>query len=273
MPEAIRRHRLIIFTVGALGWSWSWWLPLALGGASVGFGRWAPAYWAGVPGPLIAAALLTTITEGPSGLRRLLRLGSGWTRGVAATLALVAVAGLTVVATGGVALDRFGIASGLPDLPVVVLWLVQVLVSGLGEEPGWRGYALPALSERHRPIVATMIVSGIWALWHLPLLPVLAGFGLFTQPSMLPVFWFGLACLSVVLTWLYRNGGGVPAVVVWHGTYNVVAGTAAAQSGANVIITVAIMLAAVLIVGLGIRDGSLITRPDRTTPGPARLSS
>lgn len=87
---------------------------------------------------------------------------------------------------------------------------------------------------------------------------------------MLPVFWFGLACLSVVLTWLYRNGGGVLAVVVWHGTYNVVAGTAAAQSGANVIITVVIMLAAVLIVGLGIRDGSLITRPDRTTVTPGR---
>lgn len=171
MSEAIRRHRLIIFTVVALGWSWSWWLPLALGGASVRFGHWAPAYWAGVPGPLIAAALLTTTTEGPSGLRRLLRLGSGWTRGVVATLALVAVAGLTVVATGGVALDRFGIASGLPVLPVVVLWLVQVLVSGLGEEPGWRGYALPVLLERHRPIVATMIISGIWALWHLPLPP------------------------------------------------------------------------------------------------------
>jgi membrane protease YdiL (CAAX protease family) len=44
------------------------------------------------------------------------------------------------------------------------------LFIGLGEEPGWRGFALPRLQERRTPLLATLILAPVWALRHLPLM-------------------------------------------------------------------------------------------------------
>jgi membrane protease YdiL (CAAX protease family) len=40
----------------------------------------------------------------------------------------------------------------------------------LGEEPGWRGYALPRLEHRFGPVGATLLLALLWAGWHIPLL-------------------------------------------------------------------------------------------------------
>jgi hypothetical protein len=71
---------------------------------------------------------------------------------------------------------------------------------------------------------------------------------------MLPLFWFGLACLSVVLAWVYnRSGGSVLIAAVWHGTYNLAAGTLAAQEGINVAFTIFVMAWAAILVWFDIR--------------------
>ena len=56
---------------------------------------------------------------------------------------------------------------GLPRT-VTALILGQLVVV-LGEELGWRGYALPRLVARFGPIVGTLILGIAWAFWHLPL--------------------------------------------------------------------------------------------------------
>jgi membrane protease YdiL (CAAX protease family) len=40
----------------------------------------------------------------------------------------------------------------------------------LGEEPGWRGYALPRLEVQLGPVIASLLLGFLWAGWHLPLL-------------------------------------------------------------------------------------------------------
>jgi hypothetical protein len=81
--------------------------------------------------------------------------------------------------------------------------------------------------------------------------PVLASFrdrGL-SSPELLPAFVLGIACLTVVLAWLCDgSGGSVLIAALFHGTYNMVAGTAAAEGAIGTIVTIAIMLAAAALV-------------------------
>ena len=59
------------------------------------------------------------------------------------------------------------------------------LLTGLAEEPGWRGYAQPTANRRYQPLVAALVVSLIWAAWHLPNAlfgPSLSGSGAIPSP-------------------------------------------------------------------------------------------
>jgi membrane protease YdiL (CAAX protease family) len=44
-----------------------------------------------------------------------------------------------------------------------------LLLGGAIEEPGWRGFGLPLLQERHSPVRATLILGLAWGVWHIPL--------------------------------------------------------------------------------------------------------
>jgi membrane protease YdiL (CAAX protease family) len=253
--------RLAAFVVIAFGYSWAWWLPLTASGQTIDFGEAAPAYLAGVPGPLVAAVAVTAAADGVAGLRdlgsQIVRVRWRWCAvALVVPVALLAVAMAITTGAGSPppTIAAFGLFPGLPATGVLAVWCYAVLWNGLGEETGWRGYLQPLLERRFSRLGATAIVSVVWAAWHLPVLPVLTSFAVLAAPAMLPMFWIGLACLSIVLARLYhRSGASILVVALWHGTYNVVAGTAAAQHGINVVLTVGVMAWAVWTVGEDIR--------------------
>jgi membrane protease YdiL (CAAX protease family) len=252
------------FTLLACGLSWAWWIPLALDGTAIDFGQAAPRYVVGLLGPLVAALAVTAATDGGTAVRSLVarmvrwRVAPRWYLiSVGGLLGLLLLATVVTVATGGSApsLEEMGMIPGLPATSILVVWLYAVLVNGLGEETGWRGFLQPLLQRSFRPLTAVVLVSVVWAAWQLPLLSVLTSFEVISAPAMLPVFWFGLAALSVVLAWVYnRSGASVLIAALWHGTYNLAAGTAAAQQGVNVVFTVFVFAWAGIIVWLQLWD-------------------
>src|SRR5262249_29415351 len=86
----------------------------------------------------------------------------------------------------------------------------------LGEEPGWRGYALPRLQVALGPIIASLVLGCLWSAWHLPLFlingwtssPVIVFTLIFTGVSFLMTFGFNLSGSSVVVA------------VVMHSAFN-----------------------------------------------------
>jgi uncharacterized protein len=254
-----RSSRPVLFVVLAYALSWAWVIPLAARGGTVVDGRGWPTHLPALLGPLLAAVVCTAL----AGRRALRELGSSvlrwrigwrwWLAAVSPVLALLVVLGLLAVSGADVpAAAGFARFSGIPAAwGLLGVAAVVVVVGGLGEETGWRGYLQPALQQRFGVLPATGLVAVTWAGWHAPLFWFIGTYEDF-PPAMLPVFVGGLAAGSVVLAWLYNRTRSVLPCAVWHGTYNLAGATAAAAAGAGVISaaiwTFVVGLAAVLLV-------------------------
>lgn len=77
--------------------------------------------------------------------------------------------------------------------------------NAVGEEPGWRGFALPRLQARYNPLVANLILALFWALWHLPLPQAQ---GLSSNPRALLYYIWSTFLHSLILAWLFNHTKG-----------------------------------------------------------------
>jgi len=253
----VRAHRLLVFVLLAYGLSWAYWVPLVLTGQTVRLGSPVSQFPA-LLGPLIAAFVVTAVVEGRAGVRdlatRMVRWRvplRWWLFAIGSPLALLAIAvAVTAVLSGAPALADFGRMAGLPEWGVLFVWVMFVVVNGLGEETGWRGFALPALRERHGLVAAALLLVPIWAGWHLPLFFLLQNYR-DLGPVGVPGFLIGLACGSVLLAWLYESAGSsILLVAVWHGTYNLTSATAGANGTVAAIVSTGVMIIAVVVAWL-----------------------
>ena len=96
------------------------------------------------------------------------------------------------------------------------LFLRIVLGGGLGEELGFRGFALPRLQAKYGPNKASLIIGIVWGLWHLP--AILKS----SSPVLLLLLQLLLTIsLSFVFTWVYNNtNGSILIVSLLHGSIN-----------------------------------------------------
>ncbi len=150
---------------------------------------------------------------GKAGLRDLTqrtlrwRVGLGWW-----AVALFLPALLTLISIGiNIALGGKipGFTFFRQDWMLAPVFFLMTIVGGpLGEEFGWRGFALPKLQGQWGPLMASLILGTIWGLWHIPqfLLPgslhAMIGIGL------LPVYVVGEIVLSMIMTWIYNKTRG-----------------------------------------------------------------
>jgi membrane protease YdiL (CAAX protease family) len=215
----LARHPLLAYSALAYGLSWLILVPAGLGllpDSAGGILSWLAPF-----GPAAAAFLVAALTGGRPAVGQLLRrlgrwrVGAHWYLLVLAGIPLLQLLGAFAV-LGTVPLGE--LARNWPAyfttyLPSVVY---VFLFTGLGEEPGWRGFALPRLQERHGPLLGTAILGVVWTLWHLPNLL----FGGYTGVSY--ALWVVVTlATTVIYTWVYnRTGGSILIAALLHGAIN-----------------------------------------------------
>lgn len=87
-----------------------------------------------------------------------------------------------------------------------------------GEEVGWRGYALPQLTDRFGLARASTGLGIVWAVWHLPLF-FIPGMSVYGQSF--PLYLFQVTAISITMAWLYwRTGGSLLLVMLFHAAIN-----------------------------------------------------
>ncbi|MEJ2413356.1 MAG: CPBP family intramembrane metalloprotease [Anaerolineales bacterium] len=248
----ISQHELLIFILGAYALSWLVEFPLAL--QYRGVVPWdlpfALHYLASF-GPLLSAVLVTGISRGKPGLRALWqdmtrwRIKWVWWLAALSPLVMYLLAALIQAILGMpvTSLAELGQVDFLPALGLLVLPL-WILTFGIGEETGWRGFALPRLQQGRSALLATVMLWGVWAFWHLPLF--FYSYSLY----ILPGFAIGLLAGSIIFTWLYNStGGSVLLTACWHGLFNVTTACIPCKTGFTAaFISTLVMIGAVVVV-------------------------
>jgi uncharacterized protein len=191
LSGVIRRQPLLVFFVLAFVLTW----------ASTPVGVFMAA------GPLVAALVVTAVVDGRRGLRelgsRMLRWRVGWHWYAVAVLVPLGL----VFATGGLNVAFGAPGSVIRDLSIaeaVLLFALRLVVpvfSPIGEEPGWRGFALPRLLDGGSPLGATLILAPIVALWHVPLIFI-------ESEDLPPIFLLTTVAVTFFYTWLFVHADG-----------------------------------------------------------------
>jgi len=253
---------LLRFFFLALALSWAGWIPFAASKAGLlPVAVPAEITWVAEYGPALAALILTWKQDGWQAVGALFgrlgkwRVGAWWylvAAGITPVLVLLVLGAMGLTGRelpdpallGGWA-ERFrartaafspsmGLISSLSAFMARGWWqtlsvftTLAITNGGISEEPGWRGWLLPALQPRHGALRSSLLVALCWALWHtgsgfwqVVLSSSLAD-ALRFVPGYLGQYLLLVAPLAIYYTWIYNGtGGSLLLVVLLHASYN-----------------------------------------------------
>jgi membrane protease YdiL (CAAX protease family) len=104
---------------------------------------------------------------------------------------------------------------------VIVLGFFNQLIRGpLGEELGWRGYALNQLQKKHSPLLSSLILGTVWGFWHAPLWFVTSGYTGSQLFEYIALFLLGIISISVIITYFYNINKNILIPIIMHQLLN-----------------------------------------------------
>ena len=221
MKTFIRRHQFIIFILITFLFSWFPW-----------YAGIAPEVM--TMGPSIAAFLVVFILGGWRRLIDLIRPFGRWRVGLGYWgLAIFGPAVLYLIGLGIHLLMGGDIPPFLmirEELHLIPLYLVMVVLmpwnGPVGEEFGWRGYALPKLQSKYGPLFASLVIGAIWGIWHLPsffapqgVIGVVYGE---VGAIFILLYTLGTIANSIFMTMIYNKSkaSALVAGIIWHAAIN-----------------------------------------------------
>ena len=218
------------YFVLALGWSWLFWIPVAVTGLDVSEPPGIIMLAIGILGPAASAIILTSLLGDKQERRdyweRLIgfkRIGLKWY----AIILLVPPVYSALAILQGLLIDgsmpSLDTAVGYVTNPLrIIPFAILILFYGpLPEEMGWRGYALDRLQRRWNALTSSLVLGVIWSIWHMPLFFMRGTLMSDVFPLWSSRFWVamgpGILSGAVLMTWVYNNTGrSTLAAVLLH---------------------------------------------------------
>ena len=206
------RRQLVAYFLATFAFSWG------VFGCALAFDlAQSPIVILGVWGPTLSGIFVTAMFYGKAGLKRFFgrinaKEGFKWFLPLLGYFLLV---GLTGRFIGSVAV-------GIDFDPrfwgwawVAQVMLTQLLIPGVGEEFGWRGFALQRLQHTTTPFKATLVIAFFHLLWHMP--TYWLGQGMHNVPMIWAAFF--LLPWTILFTWAYnKSKGSILVSVFFHAT-------------------------------------------------------
>lgn len=218
---------LILYFVLAYSFSWLIWLPLY--GPHFGvYGLPLLPFHHGLGGlgPLVSAFITTYVFQKKAGVWQLLLKCIQPKPSLYLMIALFSpfvLAGLAAVGSYFLYQTPLNFTSMMrsgefSDFSPAAVFGYNILFFGLGEEAGWRGFALPRFQKRFNALTSSLFLTLFWAIWHWP--------AFFYRPGYVSMdlggiagWVFSLLTGSVLLTWLYNSSrGSILICAVFHAT-------------------------------------------------------
>lgn len=188
-------------------------------------------------GPLLAAVIVLAIFEGREGLKRLFaqmgiwKLPAHWYLIILALpVALSLVSLLFGFLSNG--MSPLDLDPRLPSVYFLPFLLYMIIFTGVWEEPGWRGFALPRLQKAFNAETSSWILGVLWGAWHLPVNLYLnweAGPAVII-PMVIGLL-LGTVGWTIVNTWVYNNTRSLFLMIILHGWTNAVQSYLVLSSG------------------------------------------
>jgi len=250
-----QQKSIVLFILIAFGITWLCWIPALVGASRQGFDLPTISNFAkmaeppsltgqqrlltalfnfAVYGPLVASLALTFWEAGKEGLVDLLkrmvkfRIPLKW-YAIALGLVLVLAGVPWLLAQLAGQMVETTVVWTLPMVLSLLLW--QLLTSGLGEEPGWRGYLLPRLQALYGSGKSVWILGIIWAVWHYPftifetlsnMVDVPVGPMMITLVMALAGQTMSLIGMTYLYVWMYTHTQSVWLAILFHALSNAV---------------------------------------------------
>lgn len=215
-------------------------------------------------GPSLVGVLMTLCMYGLPGIRRVGVQLTPWSVGrewpVLVACLFIPLLGVVTALVQGTPPDSWSLSTYLFG----AIMSGGLIGSGMCEELGWRGFALPHLQQRYSALVSSLIIGVAWALWHWP------NYFIAAHPHP---YWAFVAAIpmgiaaAILYTWVYNStGGSLFAVVVLHGA-TVSAPIVSDSAGVAALIVPSLYM--LLAIGLVLRYGATnLSWRERVVPEP-----
>jgi len=223
MTNFIKRHSLLIYFTLTFIISWGAVLILAgPNGIPVAEDQAVVLGMALLLGPSVAGILLTGLTSGRDGFRKLLshllrwRVSARWYAVALLTAPLSAVVVLLVLSLFSPEFTPLIFISD-DKASLILMGLVAGLMVGCVEELGWTGFAIPLMRLRYSVFATGLTVGLLWGAWHFIMFWESDSFsGTFPLAILLVRLFSWLPAYRILMVWVYDRTESLLVVMLMH---------------------------------------------------------